>query len=337
VLSFLGLFEWDAPLTRFVRSLYHPVGYLPNPWLAQFSDIGDLLGKGESLTVFSLLILAVGVLLKQIAWRNAGWQSLLAHGAAGLISNTLKHVVGRSRPKFMHAGNLEFFPVGGSGWDSFPSGHATASFAVAAVLAVRFPKARWIIIGMAAAIAASRILRGAHFLTDTVGGAVLGWFVGVLVAHPWRDWRSSLASALYSMVPFLAALFAFTWTIGHRPSAFWPVPQLITCGMVLTLIGLLGHAQQVVRTADTPGWPSKGLTQALIGLGLGMTTGSFWVTGTVLSVCVAYWLGQRSSQPVVPADGPLRPYALTREAVFSLLVLLGLLATIELRGLLPVG
>lgn len=336
VLAFIGMFEWDAPITRFVRSLYHPVGYLPNPWLAQLSDIGDLLGRGESLAAASLVILAVGMTLKWVAWRDAGWQSLLAHGMAGLISNGVKHLVGRPRPKFMHAGNFALSPAGGSGWDSFPSGHATVSFAVAAVLAVRFPRARWVIVGIAAAIALSRILRGAHFLTDTVGGAVLGWLAGILVAHPWRDWRFSLAAALHSLTPFLAGSYALVWTIGHRPSDLWPGPQLIGCGMLLTTIGLVGHAYQAMKQADSAGWFSKSLSQSLIGLGLGMTTGSAWVTMTVLCVCLAHWLRERDGRSEVQIVKASGPYALTTEAGFVLLVLLGLLASIEFRGALAV-
>ena len=85
--------------------------------------------------ILSLVLLAVGYGLKHPQWKDAGWQSLIAHGLAALSANILKHVIGRPRPKFMHAGNLEFSPVSGSGWDSFPSGHAAAAFAVATVLA----------------------------------------------------------------------------------------------------------------------------------------------------------------------------------------------------------
>ncbi|HET7438063.1 MAG TPA: phosphatase PAP2 family protein, partial [Nitrospira sp.] len=134
VLTFFGLFEWDVPLTRFVRSLNDfQVDHLHNPWLAQLSDVGDRLGKGDSLIIVSLVAMAVGFGLKQAVWKAAGWQSLLAHGLAGLFSNLMKHLIGRPRPKFMHAGTLELSPVSGSGWDSFPSGHAAASFAVATV------------------------------------------------------------------------------------------------------------------------------------------------------------------------------------------------------------
>ncbi len=79
ILVFVGLWEWDVPLTRFVRSLYPPVGSIPNPWLIQFSDIGDRLGKGESLVILSLALLAIGYGLKHPHWKDAGRQSLIAH------------------------------------------------------------------------------------------------------------------------------------------------------------------------------------------------------------------------------------------------------------------
>ena len=59
VLAFAGLFEWDVPLTRFIRSLNDShMDHLANPWLAQLSDIGDRLGKGESLVILSLVLLS---------------------------------------------------------------------------------------------------------------------------------------------------------------------------------------------------------------------------------------------------------------------------------------
>lgn len=204
ILTFVGLFKWDVPLTRFVRSLNDlHLDHLANPWLAQLSDIGDRLGKGESLVILSLALLAVGYGLKHPQWKDAGWQSLIAHGLAALSANILKHAIGRPRPKFMHAGNLELSPVSGSGWDSFPSGHAAAAFAVATLLAVRFPRARWPILVAAVAIATSRVIRGSHYLTDVAGGTALGCIMGMIAAHSWREWRASIGMAICRMTPFL--------------------------------------------------------------------------------------------------------------------------------------
>ena len=333
VLTFIGLFEWDVPLTRFIRSLnLAQTNDLANPWLARLSNIGDRLGKGESLVVISLVIWAIGFVLKQQVWKAAGWQSLLAHGIAGVVSNLTKHVVGRPRPKFMHAGTLELSPVSGSGWDSFPSGHVTASFAVAAVLAVKFPKFRYAIWFVACAIAVSRIVRGSHYLTDVAGGALLGCLIGSVAANRWGDWRTSLESALFALTPFLAALLALVWTIGHHPSGLWLSQQLMGVGVIVSFLGFAGHVFLVTRHDVLPAFFTRPLAQSLIGFGIGMFTGSVWVSVTVLLVCAAYWLwpGVKGGEAV---PGVRTPWL--REAVFGLAILFALYVMTELRGALP--
>jgi undecaprenyl-diphosphatase len=336
ILTFIGLLEWDVPLTRFVRSLNDiHIDHLANPWLAQFSDIGDRLGKGESLALLSLVLLAVGYGLKHPQWREAGWQSLIANGLAGLSVNILKHVIGRARPKFMHAGNLEFSPAGGSGWDSFPSGHATAAIAVAMVLATKFPRARWPILTMAVAIAASRILRGSHYLTDVAGGVALGCVMGMIAANPWREWRSSAGMAVCRMTPFFVATLALVWTIAHHPSETWPYQQLFWSGVLFTLAGLAGHVLWKVQSTWCPAWLSGPLTRGLVGLGLGMTTGSLFVTTVVLLVCSAHWLDSFHGQIEPMADGPVEPWATMTESLFVTAMLLVLVATYVLKGIVP--
>ncbi len=334
-LVFFGLFEWDVPLTRFVRSLYPPVGSLPNPWLIQFSDLGDRLGKGESLVILSLGLLAVGYGLKHSQWKDAGWQSLIAHGLTALSANVLKHVIGRPRPKFMHAGNLEFSPVTGSGWDSFPSGHAAASLTVATVLAAKFPRARWPILALAVAVAASRVFRGSHYLTDVAGGAALGCIVGVIVTHPWREWLASTGMALRRITPFFVATLALVWTIVHLPSEAWPFQQLFWIGLVLTLAGLGGHVLWAVRGACCPFWLSGSLARSVVWLGLGMTTGSLFITTIVLLVCVAQWLGDLPDPAESMAEGHGGVWVTMAEGLFVAATLLVLGASYALKGIVP--
>lgn len=337
LLTFIGLFEWDVPLTRFIRTLnITQTDHLANPWLAHWSNIGDRFGNGETLVVISLAIWAVGWLIKRSEWKAAGWQSLMAHGIAGIISNLMKHLIGRPRPKFMHAGTHELSPITGSGWDSFPSGHATASFAVATVLAVRFPRFRYAILLVPLAIAASRVVRGSHFLTDVAGGLLLGYLIGAVSANPWRDWRSSLESALIALAPVFGALLAIVWTIGHRPSDLWPTPQLIGVGLVVLFLALGSHVLMVAR----PVWFSPLITrrgvEGLIGLGLGMATGSMWVTATVLLVCAAYWLRQPMDDDSLASGGsPAGSSPLMKEALLLFAVLSVLALGFELRGALP--
>src|SRR4026207_1016980 len=102
ILAFARLFESAWPLPRFIRSLNDVrMDRLANPWLAQLSDMGDRLGKGESLVILSLALLAVGYGLKHPLWKDAGWQSLIAHGLAAGSANILKHAIGRPPPPLL--------------------------------------------------------------------------------------------------------------------------------------------------------------------------------------------------------------------------------------------
>ena len=52
VVTFIRLIEFDAPLTRFVRSLNEfQIDYLHNPWLRSLSDIGNQVGRGDQQCV----------------------------------------------------------------------------------------------------------------------------------------------------------------------------------------------------------------------------------------------------------------------------------------------
>lgn len=98
-------------------------------------------------------------------------------GFPGLISAILKRVFGRGRPEtWTVEAPIAFQPFswGKYDWQSFPSGHATTSFALAAVIAMLWPRAFWVAVAVAASIALSRIILGEHYPTDITAGAVLG-------------------------------------------------------------------------------------------------------------------------------------------------------------------
>jgi len=91
-------------------------------------------------------------------------------------TNMIKFAVERVRPNFG--------PIRGLGTPSFPSGHATASAATLAALALvlgrdRPARTRAVLmgtaVGLAVAVACSRVLLGVHWLSDVVSGLLLGW------------------------------------------------------------------------------------------------------------------------------------------------------------------
>jgi membrane-associated phospholipid phosphatase len=333
LITFIRLIEFDAPLTRFVRSLndYH-IDYLHNPWLRRLSDEGDRVGKGESLIVVSAVILAAGYALRRSPLKRAGWETLVAHLVAGGLNTGLKHVVGRGRPKFMHGDHSEFVPFGGSGWDSFPSGHSMATFAVATVLAVRFPKVRWPVIFIALAVSLSRLFRASHFLTDIVAGAVLGVLVGAIVAHPWEDRRATFTSALMVMTPPLAMLLAVMTTIGQPPSQGQIATIISIVGLLIVLAAMTAYVLLRVRSAVLPSWLTSMGTVAVMGIGIAMLSLSVWVAMVIVLVWLGHWLHLEKRDQ---NDEKVPNWSF--EAAFGLGVVLTVLTMIELRGALPLG
>ena len=96
---------------------------------------------------------------------------LISYLVAAAASDVIKLAVGRARP-------IDDPLVREPTTNSFPSGHATTSFACAATLAPFVPRhAVPILYLLAAAIAYSRVYVGVHYPLDVLGGAALGLLV----------------------------------------------------------------------------------------------------------------------------------------------------------------
>jgi membrane-associated phospholipid phosphatase len=113
-------------------------------------------------------------------------QPLLAWFAAcgitfsGFLSWFIRSIDGRFRPTHTDGANhWELFR--GFDWQvknlSFPSGHATLAFAAAATLTYAFPKFRIVYISLAILTGISRVVQQAHFWSDVLSGATLGWSI----------------------------------------------------------------------------------------------------------------------------------------------------------------
>ena len=94
----------------------------------------------------------------------------------------LQKGINRQRP-FQDSGRGEFW----EGGTSFTSGHAASSFAVASVLAHRYPHKAWVKWGAyaaAAAVSLSRYSAKQHFLSDILVGSTIGYVTGTYLASP---------------------------------------------------------------------------------------------------------------------------------------------------------
>jgi membrane-associated phospholipid phosphatase len=104
---------------------------------------------------------------------------LYSHWIAGTIRGATNRLVGRSRP-YEDQGARDFAIDGGS---SFPSGHASTIFQVAAVLShhARSTPVSIVVYSLASAAALERITSQQHWASDVWLGAAYGWAVAKLV------------------------------------------------------------------------------------------------------------------------------------------------------------
>ena len=113
--------------------------------------------------------------------RRAGILSLVALAGSFCICNLfLKNYVARVRP-YEVVNGLHCLVGKAHDW-SFPSGHASASFAAAVVIYKSRPARLGVpCMILAFAIALSRLYVGIHYPSDVICGAVIGTLVGLIV------------------------------------------------------------------------------------------------------------------------------------------------------------
>ena len=203
-LLFSAVLLMDRPIVDLVRSLQ-------GIWIERIGDAGYYLGHGVSLAAISGLFVVAGYARANEAWRQTGVRGWIAHAVTAVLVQALKHGIGRPRPR-LHR-DEEFFtgPSLESGLDAFPSGHASASFAVAAVVARCHPTLAWPAYGLAGFVSATRVFRGSHFVSDALAGAVLGLVVGILAATPVGEWKPVLSRLLVAGTPWFVVACALLW------------------------------------------------------------------------------------------------------------------------------
>ena len=153
-------------------SVYHALNDAGwhHDWLEDLATF--LANNGEALFIALLVVLwfargRLEITGGRRAVAAAGFSALLGLGANQVIS----HVWERARPYVHHHHHLF---ISASHDPSFPSDHATASFALATAIWMRNRVAGAIALVLAAAISLSRVVVGTHYPSDVVGGAAIG-------------------------------------------------------------------------------------------------------------------------------------------------------------------
>ncbi len=135
----------------------------------------------------------------------------------GLITQIIKHLVGRPRPNHSQLdGGFEFnFFTTESSFHSFPSGHSSTIIAITIIVSLTIPNLRYFFYFCGFLIALSRVVVEAHFLTDVVGGLLVAISVYkffnyfIKIKYPNIHWSSLKISMVTKMliVFFILAVF----------------------------------------------------------------------------------------------------------------------------------
>ncbi len=129
-----------------------------------------------------------------VLYRDA-WLLALVPALSGGIAELVKIAVRRLRPAAESAAyafrpyDVDFWSTRGLG---FASSHTAVAFGAAALLARRFPGSAPVWYVLAIGCAVTRVMSGAHYLSDTVGAAALGYLLAE-AAWRWRE-RGRVAS-----------------------------------------------------------------------------------------------------------------------------------------------
>lgn len=201
----LSVIPLDGPIRQFVYSF--KVGGDVKRELELLQQFGDL--ATTVLAMIVVILLDPGSKLEK-SRRLFDWA--LAFGLVSGVAHLLKVFIGRPRPVFNDpayvTGPIGRYPVqlkdGSVGlirsWDygsgatsdlwSMPSSHAAAAACMGTVLAIFYPKLRWLCVALVAITCLARVLLRAHYPSDVLIGCGIGWWVASLAMT--AQWGSRL-------------------------------------------------------------------------------------------------------------------------------------------------
>ena len=183
----------QGPLTRFDGRLADALNQWVNgrPDSIRVLEAVSLLAK--PITLYIVVALAVGLLWSPGRRRICIFLVATSLGG-GIVDTLVKIAVDRPRPVVDH-------PISEAVGKSFPSGHAMSATVTYGALLVALwpliperwrPRALLATIVLILAVGTSRLFLGLHFVTDVIGGYLLGlaWLSGAVAAFSaWRHDR----------------------------------------------------------------------------------------------------------------------------------------------------
>lgn len=172
----MQLYDLDAAATRAINGLSGSVAI-------------DFLMIWVSAIAVPLLVLAVAGQWWRAGDRAHNRHVLVAAGLSFLLGLAINQIillaVHRLRP---YDAGVTHLLIDRSSDPSFPSDHATATFAIAAAFLVhRMRRMGLWFLAAAVLVSISRVYVGTHYVSDVLGGAVTGIAAAILVRASYRE------------------------------------------------------------------------------------------------------------------------------------------------------
>jgi len=237
----LGAIAWllatrgNLPVFRILNSGSHPAVWSAITFLGD-SAVALALALLVARRSPRLLWAAIPAALIATAWVHGGKQAFDENRPLATLERSEVKVIG---PELRYG--------------SFPSGHATTAFAAVGVciLGLRLGFASGLLlIGIAALVALSRVVVGAHWPLDVLAGAFGGWIAAALGVAWAERWKS--AEPLAVLVCLAAAILLVSGYDGRYPQAGWLARLLgvsTLLGFALTFVFRRGVSME---TAELP-------------------------------------------------------------------------------------
>lgn len=146
------------------------------PFFEFLDTVMDFFYNSVVVLVVLILIFALYSFIKR---KPVGKPLILGMILTTITVNILKHIIGRTRPKF---GFDTYFkgPSMSYLYSSFPSGHTAFSFMLATILSQYYPRYCTLFYFLAVWVGFERVEDFAHFPSDVIAGALIGFITGKL-------------------------------------------------------------------------------------------------------------------------------------------------------------
>jgi membrane-associated phospholipid phosphatase len=172
------LFYVDRIVVEWFGSIYESLSL--HKTIKHIDPFMTISGNGSTLIAIGLLLYVAGKYYNK-RLHLVGKALFIGLLTTGAVIQVMKHSIGRARPKLSYD-PVFIGPSLKSGYDSFPSGHSAMVFFFAYTLSQYYPRYRALFYLFALAVSVDRVEELAHFPSDILAGAIIGFLLGKVFA-----------------------------------------------------------------------------------------------------------------------------------------------------------